>query len=86
MNKKLGIVMLSMVVALGGLAPVACAAEGDAGTTKKTAVKQPSRTPDSSRVTHSEVARMLVNLLALTRFLPANASVQETFAILYSEL
>jgi hypothetical protein len=72
--KKTGMIFLAAMLSLASLAPLQAAAEPASGATP--------RGDAPARVTHADLAHILVNLLGLARFLPANASDQENFKIL----
>jgi len=79
MSRKLVLLAMAGVVGLAGVVPVALAADGE-GAPPPAQQKAPA--PRAGEVTHAELAKILVNLLALSRFLPPDPSAQQCFGIL----
>jgi hypothetical protein len=75
MRTKAGLLILTIVLAGAFALPTAMAAP-------KKETTEAAEAPRAGQVTHAELARILVNLLALARFLPAEPSAQECIAIL----
>lgn len=89
--RRIWIVMLSAALGIAFSVPSVTAqttkAKKEQPAAKKSSQKKARKNTkrqraDTSRVTHAEVAHTLVNLLALSRFLPASPTDQEVFAIL----
>ncbi|MBU1692990.1 MAG: hypothetical protein KKC51_03395 [Verrucomicrobia bacterium] len=79
--KKIGLTVLTAVLGLALLAPMAQAAEKKAKE-KKASKKPAAEAPAVAQVTHCELAELLVQVLGLARFLPAAPSCQQCFAAL----
>ena len=70
--KKTGMIFLAAALCVASLMPLAAEAQTESQT----------RGEAPARVTHADLARILVNLLGLARFVPTGASDLENFAVL----
>lgn len=85
--KRFGLVMLVAVLCVALSAPAVLAAEKKAtkGTSKKAPAAKKTNKPaaaEPKQVTQCELAQMLVQVLGLSRFLPASPSCMQCFGIL----